>query len=192
MGKQKRSENTYTKINTIFLRDKNNIIMPYDELVAPEFEWLRNCKFDADEKIDGTNIRIEVTRQVEDNAIIWSVVFKGKTDTATIPPKLDKYLKDTFTEDKVLNAIGLSKKMIILDEHGNVPTDKDNKKVFAAKKGECDGKPQYIEYPLPAYGVAVFRFNYAKPKPKEEKPAKETASKKTTVKKAPAKKTKAE
>ena len=81
---------------------------------------------------------------------------------------------------------------LILDEHGNVPTDKDNKKVFAAKKGECDGKPQYIEYPLPAYGVAVFRFNYAKPKPKAEKPAKETASKKTTVKKAPAKKTKAE
>ena len=56
MGKQKRSENTYTKINTIFLRDENNIIMPYDEFVAPEFEWLRNCKFDADEKIDGTNI----------------------------------------------------------------------------------------------------------------------------------------
>ena len=104
MGKQKRSENTYTKINTIFLRDENNIIMPYDEFVAPEFEWLRNCKFDADEKIDGTNIRIEVTRQVEDNAIIWSVEFKGKTDKATIPPKLDKYLKETFTEDKVLNA----------------------------------------------------------------------------------------
>ena len=76
MGKQKRSENTYTKINTIFLRDENNIIMPYDEFVAPEFEWLRNCKFDADEKIDGTNIRVEVTRQVEDNAIIWSVEFK--------------------------------------------------------------------------------------------------------------------
>ena len=73
MGKQKRSENTYTKINTIFLRDENNIIMPYDEFVAPEFEWLRNCKFDADEKIDGTNIRIEVTRQVEDNTITWSV-----------------------------------------------------------------------------------------------------------------------
>ena len=77
---------------------------------------------------------------------------------------------------------------LVLDEHGNVPTDKDNKKVFAAKKGECDGKPQYIEYPLPAYGVAVFRFNYTKPKPKADKtvkaekadkPAKKTAAKKT-------------
>ena len=83
MGIQKRSANTYTKINTVFFRDANNIIMPYDSLVSPELEWLRNCKFDADEKIDGTNIRIEVTRQVEDNAIIWSVVFKGKTDKAT-------------------------------------------------------------------------------------------------------------
>ena len=77
---------------------------------------------------------------------------------------------------------------LVLDEHGNVPTDKDNKKVFAAKKGECDGKPQYIEYPLPGYGVAVFRFNYTKPKPKADKtvkaekadkPAKKTAAKKT-------------
>ena len=71
MGNQKRSENTYTKINTIFLRDENNVIMPYDEFVAPEIEWLRNCIFDADEKIDGTNIRIEVTRQIEDNVIVF-------------------------------------------------------------------------------------------------------------------------
>lgn len=33
MGKQKRSENTYQKINTIFKRDINNIIMPYDNLL---------------------------------------------------------------------------------------------------------------------------------------------------------------
>ena len=28
MGKQKRSENTYQKINTIFLRDDKNVIRP--------------------------------------------------------------------------------------------------------------------------------------------------------------------
>ena len=32
------------------------------------------------------------------------------------------------------------------------------KKVFHAKKSECDGREYSIEYPLPAYGVAVFRF----------------------------------
>lgn len=29
---------------------------------------------------------------------------------------------------------------------------------FQAVKGECDGKPYHIEYPLPPYGVAVFAF----------------------------------
>ena len=36
MGKQKRSPNTYQKIDTIFKRDINNIIMPFDGLVSPE------------------------------------------------------------------------------------------------------------------------------------------------------------
>ena len=30
--------------------------------------------------------------------------------------------------------------------------------VYQAKTGECDGQPYYVEYPLPAYGVAVFKF----------------------------------
>lgn len=55
---------------------------------------------------------------------------------------------------------------LILDEHGEVATDKEHKKICATKKGNVDGKEYYIEYPLPAYGVAVFRFNYPKPKTK--------------------------
>ena len=30
--------------------------------------------------------------------------------------------------------------------------------VFRAVKGECDGKPFHLDYPLPPYGVAVFAF----------------------------------
>ena len=66
---QKRSENTYQKINTIFKRDENNIIMPDAEFAIPELEWLRNCKFDATEKIDGTNIRIEVIPTVHNKKV---------------------------------------------------------------------------------------------------------------------------
>ena len=51
---------------------------------------------------------------------------------------------------------------LILNEHGAVSTDKEHKKVFKAEKGNQDGKEQYIEYPLPSYGVAVFRFSYPK------------------------------
>ena len=127
MGRQKRSANTYTKINTIFYRDENNIIMPYDELVMPELEYLRNCKFDATEKIDGTNIRIEVLRDCEVGTfkneveniefeaitkIEWHVEYKGKTDNAVIPKMLETYLKETYPEDKVLRALGLTKTML--------------------------------------------------------------------------------
>jgi hypothetical protein len=122
MGKQKRSENTYQKINTIFKRDANNVIMPYDEFAVPELEWLRDCKFDAEEKVDGTNTRIEVTREfiksdIGNNiGIKWNVTYKGKTDNAQIPKMLYAYLTTELTEDKVLNALGLSKEMYVTDE----------------------------------------------------------------------------
>ena len=107
----KRSENTYQKINTIFKRDANNIIMPYDEFSIPELEWLRNCKFDATEKIDGTSVRIEVTPTINSNGslITFNVAYKGKTDNADMPKHLDAFLKETYTEDKVLASLGLPK-----------------------------------------------------------------------------------
>ena len=122
MGKQKRSENTYQKINTIFKRDANNVIMPYDEFAVPELEWLRDCKFDAEEKVDGMNTRIEVTREfitsdIGNNiGIKWNVAYKGKTDNAQIPKMLYAYLTTELTEDKVLNALGLSKEMYVTDK----------------------------------------------------------------------------
>lgn len=122
MGKQKRSENTYQKINTLFKRDANNIVMQYDEFVDPAFTYLRGLLWDATTKIDGTNIRIEVTHSVYEvdcmddgfsipRSIEWEIVFKGKTDNANIPKNLVKYLNETFTEDKVLGALGLKKIM---------------------------------------------------------------------------------
>ena len=37
-------------------------------------------------------------------------------------------------------------------------TDKDRKESYKAVKKECDGRKYSIAYPLPAYGVAVFKF----------------------------------
>lgn len=48
---------------------------------------------------------------------------------------------------------------LLFNEHGAVKP-KSCKTVYVAKKGECDGKPYRVEYPLPPYGCAVFRFNY--------------------------------
>lgn len=131
MGKQKRSPNTYQKIDTIFKRDINNIIMPFDGLVSPELEYLRGCKFDAEEKIDGTNTRIEVQRKITNSfyvselqenyldfpaEITWEVKYKGKTDNANLPKMLDDFLKETYTEEKVLAALGLKKTMSVMND----------------------------------------------------------------------------
>ena len=118
MGKQKRSENTYQKINTIFLRDAKNVIMPFEPFVEPEFEYLRGLKWRGEEKIDGTNMRIEVMKEeVWDDpmepskleGVKFNVRFAGKTDNAQIPPKLLAHMKEKYTDEKVLASLGLKK-----------------------------------------------------------------------------------
>lgn len=119
-GKHNRSENTYQKINTIFKRDAKNVIMPYDGFTEPEFEYLRPLKWRGEEKIDGTNMRIEVSKEPIWNGgnpdtvvgVRFNAVYKGKTDNAQIPPKLLKFMQDNFPEDKVLSALGLKKEIL--------------------------------------------------------------------------------
>ncbi len=60
--------------------------------------------------------------------------------------------------DYMMGVPHAGKYTLILDENGAVTAGHGRKVVFTAKKGECDGKPYHIEYPLPAYGCAVFRF----------------------------------
>ncbi len=48
---------------------------------------------------------------------------------------------------------------LIFDKDGAVKASSGKKTAFNAKKGECDAQPYRVEYPLPAYGCAVFRFN---------------------------------
>lgn len=124
MGKQKRSENTYQKINTIFMRDAKNVIMPYDSFTEPEFEYLRGLKWRGEEKIDGTNMRIEVTKVpiwdggIEGstiNGVKFNVRIAGKTDNAQIPKNLLKHMQDKYPKEKVLAALGL-KEFIPIDE----------------------------------------------------------------------------
>ena len=124
MTKQKRSENTYQKINTIFMRDANNVIMPYDSFTEPEFEYLRNLKWRGEEKLDGTNMRIEVIKVpiwdggIEGstiNGVKFNVRIAGKTDNAQIPKNLLKHMQEKYPDEKVLAALGL-KEFIPVDE----------------------------------------------------------------------------
>ena len=127
MGKQKRSENTYQKINTIFMRDAKNVIMPYEPFTEPEFEYLRGLKWRGEEKLDGTNMRIEVTKVpiwdggIEGstiNGVKFNVRIAGKTDNAQIPKNLLKHMQEKYPNEKVLAALGL-KEFIPVDEWEN-------------------------------------------------------------------------
>lgn len=139
MGKQKRSENTYQKINTIFMRDAKNVIMPYEPFTEPEFEYLRGLKWRAEEKIDGTNMRIEVTKEevldyTMDPSVLKGVKFNiriaGKTDNAQIPKNLLKHMQEKYTNEKILGALGLKefipvsewKSMYNWDDYSKIPT----------------------------------------------------------------------
>ena len=139
MGKQKRSENTYQKINTIFMRDAKNVIMPYEPFVEPEFEYLRGLKWRAEEKIDGMNMRIEVTKEevldyTMDPSVLKGVKFNiriaGKTDNAQIPKNLLKHMQEKYTNEKILGALGLKefipvsewKSMYNWDDYSKIPT----------------------------------------------------------------------
>lgn len=82
----------YPKIQTIFMRDENGIIIP-TAFTRPEFEWLKDCKFRAEEKIDGTNIRVEIDF---DETGVCSWEFAGRTSKAVIPEHLLARLHQLF------------------------------------------------------------------------------------------------
>ncbi len=89
----------YQKINTLFKRDSNNVIMP-DEWADPMFEYLANTEWETTEKVDGTNIRVIVTPPTAEGAPV-GVAFRGRTDAAQIPGHLLDRLEELFPVDKM-------------------------------------------------------------------------------------------
>ncbi len=85
----------YSKIPSIYKRDPNNKNKTFldGQFTTPELEWLRDCKWEGTEKIDGTNIRVIY----EDGKI----EFRGRSDNASIPPMLLKSLHSMFSVEKL-------------------------------------------------------------------------------------------
>lgn len=81
----------YHKIQTVFKRDMSNNgkTLMLDQYSIPEFEYLKDCRWRRDEKVDGTNIRV-----MSDSPT--SVNFGGKTDNASIPAQLISRLRELF------------------------------------------------------------------------------------------------
>lgn len=87
----------YQKIQTVFKRDKYNIIIPND-YTKPEFKWLKDCKFRAEEKIDGTNMRVEI--YIDENGNLF-YEFAGRTSRAVIPTHLLEKMNNLFPQNKL-------------------------------------------------------------------------------------------
>ena len=67
-------------------------------------------------------------------------------------------------DDYMVGAPVSGRYTLIFDQDGAVTSKSGRKTAYTAHVGECDGKPYRVEYPLPPYGCAVFRFNYTEKK----------------------------
>lgn len=85
----------YQKINTLFKRDENNIIIP-TAMTCEEFEYLKDCKWECTEKIDGTNIHIDLIGSHDGEVYIY---YYGRTEKSEIPAHLKQKLFSLFTLD---------------------------------------------------------------------------------------------
>lgn len=94
----------YPKINSIFKRDMEAPGNPFilGEYSCPEFKILSQVKWEATEKIDGTNIRIELT---SDEHGVYTVNFKGRSDNAVIPTLLFERLVELFPLRKLVETM---------------------------------------------------------------------------------------
>lgn len=84
---------SYQKINTLFKREEktNNIIL--GDYTFDYFKTLENTLWECTEKIDGTNIHIDIDWREEND---WSISFHGRTERADIPKHLLEKLHNIF------------------------------------------------------------------------------------------------
>ena len=97
----------YQKINTLFMRDERSIIIP-SMYTTPEFEYLKDLKWECTEKIDGTNIHADIYLDAEKNDMCIEI--HGRTERANIPKHLLVKLQSIFTKENVTRAMNLDEK----------------------------------------------------------------------------------
>lgn len=84
----------YQKINTLYKRGEKNQIIEGD-FSMDEFTYLKNCLWETQEKLDGTNMSYHVFFDTELGAI-KSTEIHGKTENAKIPEGLLAEMKKIF------------------------------------------------------------------------------------------------
>lgn len=102
--------NKYPKIQTIYKRDPANNLKTLLEgdFSLPELEYLSDNEWVGREKIDGTNIRV-----ILDSG---TLLFKGRSEEATIPSFLMDKLRQMFPVSKMLSVFGQSDTICLYGE----------------------------------------------------------------------------
>lgn len=88
----------YHKINSIYKRDFDTNKLIIGNYSTDEFLTLENTLWDATEKIDGTNIRIEISFFIGPYGMEYNVEYNGRTSRAVIPKHLLAKLKELFDD----------------------------------------------------------------------------------------------
>lgn len=111
---------TYHKIQTLFKRDMDGSItgqkgkMIEGQWTTPELEYLAGNEWTFSAKVDGTNIRIGYDL---DPHHLNRVEFAGRSDNASIPEPLKRYLEATFTTD-LFEKAGLNNIILFGEGYG--------------------------------------------------------------------------
>lgn len=96
---------TYTKINTLYMRDEKGNIM-LGEFSRPELKYLYDCKWLGFDKVDGTNM-----------SYYWDgheLQIHGKSEKANIPSKLKTTMEELISVEKMREVFPIK-----YDEEGN-------------------------------------------------------------------------
>lgn len=105
----------YWKINSLYKRrldgDRKIIFGDYS---CPEFANIKHWR--VTEKIDGTNIRIELTIGYKGEIRPEDIKIAGRTDNASIPAELLNHLKNHFTPERFGEQFAGNSRVILFGE----------------------------------------------------------------------------
>jgi len=99
--------NPYPEIKNIYRRDPDTHEVLQGSFSIPEFEYLFNNQWNATEKVDGTNVRVQWWGKIAESLPAADITFKGRSDKCSaLPPKLRDKLEVRFYERKLSKVFG--------------------------------------------------------------------------------------
>ena len=154
----------YPKIDTLFDRGSDFRV---DEARVRRPEFLVPREWAVTEKIDGTNVRVSLERNldeesgkmasqfglpnewVEENMDAWVARFYGRTENSQMPTFLLDHLQRTFTLEKMQSLWRCKGSCTLCSGNGRLPIVSIKNDIEVTGEGSC---PNFEPYPIVLYG----------------------------------------